>query len=121
MRAARHEVRVVVEAPENAYEVVPVGAFTVLVHALLDHAISASPAGSQVLVTVLDEPGGIVRRLRRRRSALPGDGEERLLSREFEAIAQGRPTGVSLMAAHTIAAHMRAPLDIEDGPTAVPG
>jgi signal transduction histidine kinase len=116
VRAARHEVRVVVEAPENAYEVVPVGAFTVLVHALLDHAISASPAGSQVLITVLDEPAGIVVSFDDAGPPFPATAKSGFLSREFEVIAQGRPTGVSLMAAHTIAAHIRMPLDIEDGP-----
>jgi hypothetical protein len=38
------------------------------------------------------------------------------LSRDFDAIAHGRPQGLALIAASTIAAHLRLTLDLEEGP-----
>jgi hypothetical protein len=116
VRAARHDVRVVVEAPESHYEVVPVGALTVLVHALLDHAISASPPGSQVTITMNERADALQLAFDDAGPTLSVSARAGVLSREFEALAQGRPTGINLIAAHTIAAHLRAGLDIEDGP-----
>ena len=116
VRAARHDVRVVVEAPQSLYEVVQVGALTVLVHALLDHAISASPPGSQVTVHLVETEGGVVVTFDDAGPTLPVSARAGVLSREFEALAQGRPVGINLIAAHTIAAHLRADLEIQDGP-----
>jgi two-component system, OmpR family, sensor kinase len=116
VRAARHDVRIVVDAPETADEVAPSGALTVLLHALLDHAISASPAGSEVVVTVFEDPSTLWIAFDDAGSPLPASARSGVLSREFEIIAQGRPTGVPLIAAYSIAANLRLPLDIEEGP-----
>ncbi|MGK3999120.1 sensor histidine kinase [Sorangium sp. So ce1024] len=115
-RAARHDVRVVLEAPEAAQEVVPQGALTVLLHALLDHAISASPPGSEVVVTLVDGPSGIEITFDDAGPALPAAARSVVLSRDFEAVAQGRPPALPLIAAHAIAAHTNYGLVIEDGP-----
>jgi two-component system, OmpR family, sensor kinase len=116
VRAARHDVRVVVEAPETVEEVTATGALTVLLHALLDHAISASPAGSEVLVTMTEDAGAISIAFDDAGPPLPAPARSGVLSREFEVIAHGRPTGLSLIAAYGIAANLRLPLEIEDGP-----
>ncbi|XXX75786.1 sensor histidine kinase [Sorangium sp. So ce134] len=115
-RAARHDVRVVVEAPEAAQEVVPQGALTVLLHALLDHAISASPPGSEVVVTLVDGPGGVEITFDDAGPPLPAAARSVVLSRDFEAVAQGRPPALPLIAAHAIAAHTNYGIAIEDGP-----
>ncbi|MGK4001205.1 sensor histidine kinase [Sorangium sp. So ce1036] len=115
-RAARHDVRVVLEAPESAHEVVPQGALTVLLHALLDHAISASPPGSEVAVTLLDTPGGIEIAFDDAGPPLPAAARNVVLSRDFEAVAQGRPPALPLIAGHAIAAHTGCGIVIEDGP-----
>ena len=95
---------------------VPVGALTVLVHALLDHAIVASPPGSQVNVQLSDDPAGIAIVFDDAGPPLPPTAKSGILSREFEAIVQGRTTGVPLISATAIAAHLGLPLDMEDGP-----
>lgn len=115
-RAARHDVRVAVEAPENAQEVVPLGALTVLLHALLDHSISASPPGSEVLLTLEDTTAAIEITFDDAGPPLPPAARGVVLSRDFEAVAQGRPPALPLIAAHAIAAHTNCGLAIEDGP-----
>ncbi|AUX47989.1 hypothetical protein SOCE26_095150 [Sorangium cellulosum] len=115
-RAARHDVRVVVEAPEAAHEVVPQGALTVLLHALLDHAISASPPGSEVVVTLVEGANGIDIAFDDAGPPLPAAARSVVLSRDFEAVAQGRPPALQLIAAHAIAAHAGCGIAIEDGP-----
>jgi signal transduction histidine kinase len=115
-RAARHDVRVSLAAPENAHEVVPPGALTVLLHHLLDHAISASPPGSEVVVTLSDLPSAIEITFDDAGAPLPAAARGVVLSRDFEAVSQGRPAGLPLIAAHAIAAHTHLSLTIEDGP-----
>ena len=56
VRAARHEVSVVVNAPDHLEDNVAPASLNVLFHALLDHAINASPPGSEVVVTLTDDP-----------------------------------------------------------------
>ncbi len=118
-RAARHDVRVTVNAPDRAYDVVPIGALSVLMQALLGHAINASPPGSEVVVTLsaeneespwtltFDDAGQTV----------PPAARRGVLSRDFEALAAGRPAGISLIAAISIAAHIRVQMEIDDAPS----
>jgi two-component system, OmpR family, sensor kinase len=115
-RAARHDVRVAVEAPEVTQDVVPQGALTVLIHALLDHSISASPPGSEVLVTLSEGVSTIDVTFDDAGPPLPAAARGVVLSRDFEAVAQGRPPALPLIAAHAIAAHTHCGLSIEDGP-----
>jgi signal transduction histidine kinase len=116
-RAARHDVRVAVDAPEDAQEVVPLGALTVLLHTLLDHAIGASPPGAEVTVTVADAPSAIEITFDDAGPPLPPAARSVVLSRDFETVSQGRPLGLPLIAAHAIAAHTRLDLSIEDSPS----
>lgn len=117
-RAARHDVKVNVVAPSNAYDVVPIGALSVLMHALLGHAVNASPPGSDVVVTLTDaEEGHWTLTFDDAGQHVPIAARRGVLSRDFEAIATGRPTGISLIAAIAVAAHARMPLEIDDAPT----
>jgi len=117
-RAARHDVRVKVSAPQSAYEVVPIGALTVLMHALLDHAISASPPGSEIHVTLAEHAGGGYELcFDDAGHPLPEAARAGVLSRDFEVLAAGRPTGISLIAATAVAAHVRMSLEIVDAPS----
>jgi signal transduction histidine kinase len=116
VRAARHDVRLVVEAPDDAHEMVPVGALTVLLHALLDDAINASPPGSQVTITLVERDGGISVTFDDAGAPLPAGARGGVLSREFETVAAGRPAGLSLIAGHAIAAHIRMPLTFSEAP-----
>lgn len=116
VRAARHEVRVVVNAPDHLEENVPAASLHVLLHALLDHAINASPPGSEAIVTLAEEGAGTSITFDDAGPALSPSARSGLLSRDFEAIALGRPRALSLITAYAIAAHLRLPLEIEDGP-----
>src|SRR5262249_54455972 len=104
------------EAPESLEEVTPTGALTVLLHALLDHAISASPAGSEVVVTFGEQPEAVVITFDDAGPPLPASARTGVLSRDFEAIAHGRPSNLSLIAANAVAANLSFPMEIEDGP-----
>ncbi len=117
-RAARHDVRVTLHAPATAYEVAQIGALSVLMHALLDHAISASPPGTEVVVTLVEhQGGGYVLTVDDAGHPLPEAARAGVLSRDFEVLAAGRPAGISLIAATAIAAHVRMQIEIEDAPS----
>lgn len=115
-RAARHDVRVTVVAPTNAYDVVPIGALSVLMHALLGHAVNASPPGSEVVVTLTEEETLWSLTFDDAGHNVPVAARKGVLSRDFEALATGRPTGIALVAAISIAAHVRMPIEIDDAP-----
>lgn len=116
VRAARHDVRLVVDSPDDAHEMVPVGALTVLLHALLDDAINASPPGSQVTITLTERDSGLSIAFDDAGTPLPAGARSGVLSREFETVAAGRPAGLSLIAGHAIAAHIRMPLTFSEAP-----
>jgi signal transduction histidine kinase len=120
IRAARHDVRIAVEAPEDLYELVPVGALTALVHALLDNAVGASPPGTSVVVSLGSlQSGGVagdlVLSVDDAGPPMPETARAGVLSRDFEVIA-GRPSRLALIAAHAIAAHAHVPLAFDDAP-----
>jgi two-component system, OmpR family, sensor kinase len=116
VRAARHEVSVVVHAPDHLEDSFAAASLNVLLHALLDHAINASPPGTAVVATMTDDPAGTQVTFDDAGAPLPPSARSGLLSRDFEAIAHGRPRALSLIAAYAIAAHLRLTLEIEDGP-----
>lgn len=116
VRAARHEVRIVVTAPDHLEDNIPAASLNVLFHALLDHAISASPSGSEAIVTLTDEATGAQITFDDAGPATSPTARSGLLSRDFEAIALGRPRALSLIAAYSIAANLRLSLEIEDSP-----
>lgn len=114
-RAARHDVRVKLDAIDDAEETVAQNALTVLLQALLDHAIDASPAGSEVTVSLAEEPMAYVVSFDDAGASLPASARSGVLSRDFEALALGRPRGLSLIAAYAIAANLRFTLELEEG------
>jgi hypothetical protein len=115
VRAARHDVRVVVDAPEDAYEVVPPGAVAALVHSLVDNAVTATPPGGTVTLTLAVSNGELVLTVDDGGPPLPAAARAGFLSRDYEILA-GRPPRFALIAAHAIATHARAPLELEDAP-----
>jgi signal transduction histidine kinase len=115
-RAARHDVTVTLTAPENAEDTIEVGSLTVLFQVLLDHAIEATPGGGTVLVELAETPTAYHITFDDAGTPLPSSARASLLSRDFDAIALGRPQGLALIAASTIAAHLRLTLDVEEAP-----
>jgi two-component system, OmpR family, sensor kinase len=115
-RAERRDVQVDVTAPADADVVAPTGALTILFQVLLDHAISASPAGSRVGATIAEEGASYLVLFDDAGPTLPAGAKSVILSRDFEAIAHGRPSGLALIAAYAIAAHLAMPIELEEGP-----
>lgn len=115
-RAERHDVDIDMETPPTAGAVVPAGGLSVLLQVLLDHAISASPSGSRVRASLADDGTTLTVLVDDSGVALPMHAKSAVLSRDFEAVAHGRPSGLALISAHAIAAHVGVPLDIEEAP-----
>jgi two-component system OmpR family sensor kinase len=116
-RASRHELKLVVDAPESLEDLVPVATLSVLFQVLLDHAIDASAPGTEVRIRASDEAGMTVITFDDTGAALPPAAKAGVLSRDFEAIAPGRPRALSLIAAQSIAAHLHLVLDLEPSPS----
>ncbi|MFT3767649.1 MAG: sensor histidine kinase [Minicystis sp.] len=115
-RAQRHDVEIVLTAPDSAEDTIEIGALTVLFQVLLDHAIEATPAGGKIQVELTETPAAYYATFDDAGAPLPPAARASVLSRDFDAISLGRPQGLSLIAATTIAAHIRLPLDVEDAP-----
>jgi len=115
-RAARHDVKVTVRAPDALEELVPVATLSVLFQVLLDHAIDASSPGSEVLITAVDDESGATITFDDTGATLPPSAQAGVLSRDFEAIVPNRPRALSLIAAQSIAAHLRLVVDLEPSP-----
>ncbi len=120
-RITRHDVKVVLSGSENAHDVVPAGALSLLLHALFAHALDATPPGETILIDVDAPPQAGAREDGSQDIAITfTDGGASLgpsalsgvLSREFETLAPGRRSSVALIAAHAIAAHLRARISV---------
>lgn len=120
-RTARHDVKVVVTGADSAQDVLPAGAFAVLLHTLFAHALDATPPGDTITLhleapapvgadegspdlVVTFEDGG---------AALGPGALAGILSREFETLAPGRRASIALVSAHALATHLRMHLSIE--------
>lgn len=116
-RAERHEIQIDVQTPNTATAIVPSGALSVLLQVLLDHAIGASPDGSRVTAALVEEPTTLTITVDDAGPELPVHAKSVILSRDFESIAHGRPSGIALISAYAIAAHLAVPFDIERAPS----
>ncbi len=115
-RAARHDITFTVDVPDSAEDTVEVGALGVLFQVLLDHAIEASPGGSTVTIELKEAPTAFHLTVDDAGAPLPPSARGSVLSRDFDAMAHGRPQGLALIAASTIASHLRLVLDLEEAP-----
>jgi hypothetical protein len=98
-------------------------AASVVVRALLAHAIGASPRGSNVVVTLVPVQGGADGQGPRlivddSGTILPAVARRALLALEVEPGTFGRPSGVALFAAAEIAASLGARVEVSDAPPA---
>lgn len=116
MRAARRGVSVRIDAPGAFEELVPVGALSALFASLLAHAVSVSPEGSEVLVTLSRATRGATLTFD---DAGPTGGQHAkgaAWSSEWETALAARGGGLPFVAAHTMAAHLRLPLEAGENP-----
>ena len=115
-RATRHGVELALDAPENAEDTLEVGAVGVLLQVLVGHAIEASSSGSTVTIELKETAAAYHVSFDDTGPSLPPSARGSVLSRDFDAIAHGRPPGLALIAAATISSHLKLVLDIEEGP-----
>jgi hypothetical protein len=122
-RAARAGVSIVIKTASDdpsarvTARVAP-GAAGVVARELMAHAISASPRGFEVLVTIIARGGGVGARIviDDGGTALPASACRALLALEVEPGTFGRPSSVSLFVANEIAAAQGALLELGDAP-----
>src|SRR5262249_33931928 len=113
-RAQRHDIQLALEVAANAgatpappgstEDMLEVGSISVLFQVLVDHAIEASPGGSTVTIHLEETPNAYQVTFDDSGPSLPPSARGSVLSRDFDAIAHGRPPGLALIAASTIAA-----------------
>ena len=122
-RAARAGVGVVLTTvPDDPQARAPArvapGAAAIVARELIAHAVSASPRGSEVLVTVLARTATLGSRLviDDCGTALPASARRALLALEVEPGTFGRPSSVALFVANEIAAAQGALLELGDAP-----
>ncbi len=115
VRAERFDVRVNLQASGSSPAVLPLGTLSALFHALLNHALEASPPGTEVQIELLEQPNVWTVTFEDAGPPLPPHAASSVLSRDFEAIAKGRSAGFALITAFAMASHLSLPIEIEDG------
>jgi hypothetical protein len=117
IRAKRHGVTIELEAPAHVPdELLPVSSVHILFQELLDSAISVSPAETTIHVGVGLSSSGIAVTFDDTGPGLTAKARTGALNRDFDALVQERDAAVPLIAAFAIAAHLHAPLTLEDAP-----
>jgi signal transduction histidine kinase len=113
--AARHTVSIDIEAPQDLTIVSKPRALSLLVHALLDHAILATPARGRVRVSLRSENGAGVLSVSDGGPPIPAPAHADLLEHHSDPAAFGRPTGPALVIAHTTAAYLGTRVKLGEG------
>ena len=117
LRATRHGVGIHLELPPGGVdEVLPAGSVHVLVQELMDSAISVSPADSKVSIGLSQTAAGVVITIDDSGPPLTAKAKNGASAREFDALVQERAAALPLIAGFAIAAHLHAPLTLEDSP-----
>lgn len=114
--AARHGVALDIDAPEELGISSKPKALSLLVHALLDHAIQATPARGRVRVSLRSEGGVSVLSISDGGPPIPASSHADLLEHHSDPAAFGRPTGPALVIAHTTAAYLGTRVKLGEGP-----
>jgi two-component system OmpR family sensor kinase len=111
-RAERHAVRLVVTAPEPCeLGTLPVS-LGVILRSLLDHAIAATPPGGTVTLRAEPVHAGAKVTIEDGGPPIPQANWADLLHYRVEPESLGRPPGIGLLVAHTLALRLRAELNV---------
>jgi signal transduction histidine kinase len=117
LRASRHGVEIVLEAPQSVGDdTLPQMSVHILLQELLDSAISVSPAESKIHVGVTETSTGVVITFDDAGPPLSAKAKNGAHNRDFDALVQERSAALPLIAAFAVAAHLHAPLTLEDSP-----
>jgi signal transduction histidine kinase len=113
--AARRTVSVDVDAPESLSISTKPEATSLLVHALLDHAILATPVGGRVRASVRAEAGAGILQVTDGGPPIPAPAHADLLEHRADPAAFGRPTGPALVIAHATASYLGTRVKLGEG------
>jgi two-component system, OmpR family, sensor kinase len=109
-RAARHTVKLAVEIPRSAEATTRPSALTLMLRALLDQAIAATPRDGQVTLELETVEGGFELRVSDGGPAIVDSARADLLAHRLDPTSVGRPAGPALLVASTAATYLGAPL-----------
>jgi hypothetical protein len=115
-RAARHGVAVAAELPDAAPLVTRPRTLSLLLRALVDHAIVATPRGGSVAMALFVEAGSIALSIRDGGTAVPPSVHGDVLEHRVDPASLGRPPGLSLLAAHTVAGVLNGVVRLAQAP-----
>jgi signal transduction histidine kinase len=104
--AARRAVAVDVDVPAELKVATKPKALLLLVHALLDHAILATPSAGRVTVVLRADNGAAVLLVSDGGPPIPAPAHADLLEHHADPAAFGRPTGPALVIAHVTASYL---------------
>ncbi|NUO48595.1 MAG: HAMP domain-containing histidine kinase [Polyangiaceae bacterium] len=117
IRAKRHGVSINLEVPSHVPdELLAVSSVHILFQELLDSAISVSPADSTIHVGISVAASGVAVMFDDAGPGLTAKARTGAINRDFDALVQERDSALPLIAAFAIAAHLHAPLTLEDSP-----
>ncbi|HTJ82836.1 MAG TPA: sensor histidine kinase [Polyangiaceae bacterium] len=118
IRASRHGVQLLLHAPDSVSDdLLPMATTHIFIQELLDSAISVSPSDSQVEVRITESATGVVITVDDAGPALTQKAKSGAVNRDFDALVQERTAALPLIAAFALAAHLHAPLNLEDAPS----
>ena len=115
-RCSRHGVTVEVATPGPIRAFVRPGALRALVRFLINHAIAATPRDHRIAVSVAASERKLELVVDDDGTAVPAASRDALVWHRIDPGSVGRPRGIHLLAASTIAAHLHGTLDLEDSP-----
>jgi two-component system, OmpR family, sensor kinase len=105
-RAARHDVRLVLNAPSDLWLATRPRAIALLLRALIEHAIAATPKGGTVEMTLAPDSGGVKLTVCDGGPVVPASAQADLLEHRVDPAALGRPPGLALLVAYTVSGYL---------------
>lgn len=120
-RAARHGVKLEVDAGPQAEIRARPQALALLLRCLVEHAISATPRGGTVRVATARTGGDVVVSVEDGGPVVPASAHADLLEHRVDPASLGRPPGIALLSATVTAAYLGAALFVGETPSGAPG
>lgn len=115
-RALRNGIELALEAPQRIDAVVRLSTLQALLHALVRHAIEASPRNSRVLVSVSGSDRDLLVVVDDAGAEIPSGARDALVWRRVDPASFGRPIGYHLLLASALVSHLNGFLTLEDAP-----
>lgn len=113
--AARRAVTIDLDAPSELIIASKPKALALIIHALLDHAVVATPANGRVSASVRPENGSAVLRVVDGGPPIPAPAHADMLEHRVDPTAFGRPAGPTLLVAHAAATYLGSRVKLGEG------